>query len=128
MQQNISYNTVTTAMQALASQTYDSHAHSEVETSTHLIGTLPSHVQQDMQLTQDKNGGISVKGTTTTSDHLYAVLEEECTPPHGNGTTTTGDHLYAVLEEKCTSPRDTSTTCTTVPSSMDLDQHNITHD
>ena len=118
MQENIAYNKITAAanvsMQALANQTHDSQ--SEVETTTHITVTLPS---QEMQPSQHKAGAISVEsGTMTTTDnHLYAVLEEQCTHPHDNDTTTNEGHVYAVLE-------DTSTTFTTGSRSMDSHQHN----
>ena len=117
MQENIAYNKITAAanvsMQALANQTHDSQ--SEVETTTHITVTSPS---QEMQPSQHKAGAIPVKDTMTTTDnHLYAVLEEQCTHPHDNDTTTNESHVYAVLE-------DTSTTFTTVPRSMDSHQHN----
>ena len=112
MQENIAYNKITAAanvsMQALANQACDSQI--EVETTTHITVTLPS---QEMQA-----GAIPVKDTMTTTDnHLYAVLEEQCTHPHDNDNTTNEGHVYAVLE-------DTSTTLTTVPRSMDSHQHN----
>ena len=113
MQENIAYNKITAAanvsMQALANQACDSQ--SKVETTTHITVTSPS---QEMQPKQHKDGAFPVEtGTMTTTDnHLYAVLEEQCTHPHGNDTTTNEGHVYAVLE-------DTSTTFTTVPRSMD---------
>ena len=114
MQENIAYNKITAAanvsMQALANQTHDSQ--SEVETTTHITVTSPSQEFQ-RQPTQHKAGAFPVEtGTMTTTDnHLYAVLEEQCTHPHDNDTITNEGHVYAVLE-------DTSTR------SMDSHQHN----